>query len=134
MNAYKIPRTIVNQLLAQSQHQPEEETCGLVSQKHGLPQRVYPVDNIAGEKTSLFEMDPKQQVEAMKQMREQGEELFAIYHSHPHAPAQPSQRDLLEAGYPEALYLIISLDTKGVLDLRGFVLTGKEFEAVKLEI
>lgn len=134
MKAYKIPRTIVNQLLAQSQHNPEEETCGMVSQKDGIPMQVYPVDNIAGEKNTLFEMDPQQQIHAMKAMRERGQDLFAIYHSHPHAPAQPSTRDLQEAGYPEALYLIISLDTKGVLDMRGFHLAQDRFEPVMLEI
>ena len=53
-------------------------------------------------------------------MREQQEELFAIYHSHPTAPAEPSATDLEMANYPDALYLIISLNTKGVLEMRGF--------------
>jgi proteasome lid subunit RPN8/RPN11 len=53
-------------------------------------------------------------------MRERGEELFAIFHSHPQAPAEPSATDLELAAYPDALYLIVSLNTKGVLELRGF--------------
>jgi len=53
-------------------------------------------------------------------MRERGEELFAIFHSHPAAPAEPSALDMAQAGYPDALYLIVSLGTCGVLELRGF--------------
>ena len=72
------------------------------------------------------------QIEAMRQMREQGETLFAIYHSHPHAPAEPSHLDIEQANYPEALYLIISLNTKGVLELRAFTLQHGEATAVEL--
>ena len=71
-------------------------------------------------------MEPKQQVAAMKTMRESGEELFAIYHSHPNAPAIPSARDIEQAAYPDAYYLIISLNTKGVLEMRCFKLLHDE--------
>jgi proteasome lid subunit RPN8/RPN11 len=67
-------------------------------------------------------------------MREQGEELFGIYHSHPHSPAEPSDTDLRQAGYPEALYLIVSLNTKGVLEMRGFRLRDGQATPVHLEI
>jgi len=71
---------------------------------------------------------------ALRLMRERGEELFAIYHSHPSSPATPSIIDLEEAGYPEALYLIISLNTKGVLEVRGFRLNGHDAKEVPLEL
>jgi len=70
-------------------------------------------------------MDAGQQISAMTKMRELGEELFAIYHSHPTAPALPSSYDLDEAAYPDALYLIISLNTKGILEMRGFKIQQK---------
>ena len=55
-------------------------------------------------------------------MRDNGEELKAIYHSHPEAPAQPSLADIrqLTANTPDVLYLIVPSALKGVLDLRGF--------------
>ena len=56
----------------------------------------------------------------MKTMRENGETLFAIYHSHPSAPPEPSIHDLEGLGYPDALYLIISLNIKGVLEMRAW--------------
>jgi proteasome lid subunit RPN8/RPN11 len=70
----------------------------------------------------------------MRHMREAGEELFAIYHSHPHAPAEPSVRDIAEAAYPQAIYLIISLNTTGVLELRGFRLAQGLVENVDLTV
>ncbi len=129
-----LPRSLVNQLLTQAQNSPETEVCGLISSHNGQPMKVYPVKNIAPEPGQLFQMDPKGLIDVMRHMREQNEELFAIYHSHPHSPAVPSATDLQQAEYPDALYLIISLDTKGVLEMRGYRLNNNALEEVVLEI
>jgi len=125
-----LPISLVNKILTHAQHSPESEVCGLIASRDGLPITLYPIPNVADVPERLFAMDPAAQIEAMRQMREGGEELFAIYHSHPHAPAQPSARDLEEAAYPQVLYLIVSLDTKGVLEMQGF----REVDKVDLEV
>lgn len=134
MPLVSLPITLVNKILTHAQHSPENEVCGLIAADDGKPSTVYPIANVADLPERLFAMDPAAQIESMRKMRECGEELFAIYHSHPHAPAQPSQRDLEEAAYPQALYLIVSLDTKGVLEMQGFRLQGGEVEKVDLEV
>ena len=134
MSQVTLPITLVNRILTHAQHSPETEVCGLISARGGVPDVVYPITNVSDAPQRLFSMEPAAQIEAMRRMRETGEELFAIYHSHPHAPAQPSARDLEEAAYPEVLYLIVSLDTKGVLEMRGFRLHGGEIERVDLEV
>ena len=130
----QIDRTIVNRILAHAQQTPEQEVCGLVGAVDGVPHQVYPVSNVAPEADHLFAMDPHQQIDAMRRMRDNGEQLFAIYHSHPHAPATPSATDLQQAAYPEALYLIISLNTKGVLELQGFRLADNAIQSIELEM
>lgn len=130
----QLERSFVNQLLAHAQRSPEQEVCGLIGARLGVPQQVYPVKNIAAEADHLFCMEPHEQIDAMRHMRENGEELFAIYHSHPHAPASPSTIDLQQAAYPDALYLIISLNTKGVLELQGFRLRNQQVTPVELEM
>ena len=134
MKTIKLPRTLVNQLLTQAQHHADEEVCGLISEKAGQPNKLYPVDNIAADKQHLFEMDPAKQIHAMKAMRENNESLFAIYHSHPNAPAQPSTRDIEQSSYPDTLYLIISLSIKGVLEISGFYIRDNHIETVELLI
>ncbi|MDZ4098854.1 MAG: M67 family metallopeptidase, partial [Methylophilaceae bacterium] len=130
----QIPRKITTQLLHLAQISPDAEVCGLIGSKNGLPTHCYPVANIADQPQQRFLLDAKQQISALAQMRERGEELFAIYHSHPTAPAQPSAIDLELATYPEALYLIISLNTKGVLEMRGFKLEHSSFKEVTLSL
>ncbi|MGJ0485067.1 MAG: Mov34/MPN/PAD-1 family protein [Methylomicrobium sp.] len=127
-----IPRKLAQQLLHQAQISPEAEICGLVGGRNGVPHTCYPVVNVAESPAQRFLLDPKQQIAAMAAMRDQGEQLFAIYHSHPHAPAFPSWLDLEQAAYPEALYLIISLSTKGILEMRGFKITAQNTTEVAL--
>lgn len=134
MPEVKLPRTLINGMLAHAQHSPESEVCGLIASTKNGGFQVYPVENAATESDHLFRMEPAAQIDAMRRMREAGEELFAIYHSHPHAPAEPSRRDLDEAAYPDALYLIISLNTKGVLELRGFRLQKGNVESINLTV
>jgi proteasome lid subunit RPN8/RPN11 len=129
-----LPRNLVNRILTHAQHSPEDEVCGLIGAENGKAVDIYPVKNVAEDTHTLFQMDPKQQIDAMRQMREQGHELFAIYHSHPHTPAAPSVADMEQANYPDALYLIISLNTTGVLEMRGFRLVGGKATDVELEL
>ncbi|MFZ2170392.1 MAG: M67 family metallopeptidase [Methylococcaceae bacterium] len=121
----QIPRKITNQLLHLAQQSPDFEVCGLIGSKNGLPIHCYPITNTAEQPQQRFLLDAAQQISTMVKMRERGEELFAVYHSHPTAPAQPSAADLELAAYPDALYLIISLNTKGILEMRGFKIDEK---------
>ncbi len=44
-------------------------------------------------------------------MDERGEDLVAIYHSHPASQPYPSPTDRAEAHYPESVYVLVSLRT-----------------------
>jgi proteasome lid subunit RPN8/RPN11 len=116
----KIPRKITNQLLHLAQISPNIEICGLIGSKNGFPTHCYPIKNVAKFPESNFLLDSSQQISAMKSMRDLGEHFFAIYHSHPTAPALPSAEDINLTSYPDVLHLIISLNTKGILEMRGF--------------
>jgi proteasome lid subunit RPN8/RPN11 len=134
MEAIILPRQLVNQVLHQAQTTPEVEVCGLIAARDGRPVRAIAVSNVSDQPQRLFAMDPASQIDALRRMREQGETLFGIYHSHPHSPAVPTATDLEQAGYPEALYLIVSLNTRGVLEMRGYRLRGNQATEVQLEI
>lgn len=45
-------------------------------------------------------------------MDDRGEELVAIYHSHPVSQPYPSPTDRAEAQYPDAFYVLVSLRTR----------------------
>lgn len=130
----QIPRKITNQLLHLAQISPDLEVCGLIGSKNSLPSSCYPVKNSAEHPQQRFQLDAAEQIAAMAKMRDQGEQLFAIYHSHPSAPATPSITDLELASYPEALYLIISLNTKGILEMRGYKIAHQSAQEIALSL
>jgi len=128
-----LPRSLINQLLTHAQSGNENEICGFISSIHNTAVKTYPINNIAPQANKRFEMEPQAQINAIKNMREQGEELFAIYHSHPTSPAAPSQVDIEEFSYPDALSLIISLDTQGVLEIRAYRMMNDHAIEVAIE-
>lgn len=130
----QLSRKLTTELLHLAQISPDQEICGLVSSINQQPVRCYPIKNVAPQPQQQFLLDVEQQIAAMKTMRTQGEELFAIYHSHPTSPAIPSTTDLELAAYEDALYLIMSLNTKGVLEMRGFHIQEKTAQEVVLTL
>lgn len=106
---------------------PDVEVCGLLGGAGGLALTRYPVVNVAAEPATTFLMDACGQIGAMKAMRERGEDLVGIYHSHPASPAEPSARDLEFAAYPGVAYLIVSLQQRNAPVLACFVFDGAAF-------
>jgi len=131
-----LPRTLANRLLTLAQSTPDAEVCGLISTNNNSNKKyqVYPIENISDNPACIFEMQPQQQIDAFKKIRQQKHQLFAIYHSHPTSEAVPSTKDLHDAAYNEVLNIIISLNMKGVLDMRGYLYKQDQFEAVDLII
>jgi proteasome lid subunit RPN8/RPN11 len=66
--------------------------------------------------------------------------FWAIVHSHVASPARPSPTDLRESHYPEALYLLVSLDpaeadpATGAESLRAWRIVGGGVHEVELVI
>jgi len=116
----QLPRQLVNLILAHVQGSPTAEVCGLIAVGDDESLSCYPISNRAEDSAHRYFMDPRQQIDAMRQMRDRGQQLFAIYHSHPTSAAAPSSIDIADADYPDALYLIVSLNIRGVLEMRGF--------------
>lgn len=134
MNEVLLPLGIANQMLSHAQSELSNEVCGLVSSRNGEVKSIYPIPNVASDPARLFQMDAKCQIDAMRKIRDNEEELYGIYHSHPASEAFPSAIDVEKAQYKDVYYFIISLSTEGVLDLRGYSFSGMEIEALHVEV
>jgi proteasome lid subunit RPN8/RPN11 len=135
MNTIQLPRVLINRLFEHAQSSPREEVCGLIGiSRHTKQFCCYPIKNVASRPFEEFEMAPREQIAALRTMREQKQTLFAIYHSHPTTPARPSWLDVERAFYRQTLYLIISLNTCGILHLRGFRWQTSVFQPIHLEM
>lgn len=89
---------------------PLVEVCGLLGGRWkgstAYVQRVTPIANIAADPQSYFLMEPQQQIAELLTLAKGGLDLVGIYHSHPQGPLYPSETDIRDCAYPEAVYLI----------------------------
>lgn len=108
MKTVSIPRTIIRALIKHAQEGYPHEVCGIIAGKDFGSCRVLRVTNAEPSPVSYF-MDSKEQFRIHKEIRERGEKMLAIYHSHPGSEAFPSHKDVELAFYPDALYIVISL-------------------------
>jgi [CysO sulfur-carrier protein]-S-L-cysteine hydrolase len=113
------------------------ECCGLVG---GVGETraatLYPLRNVATKPELGYEAAPEDLFAAQRAMRERGEELLAIYHSHPRASVpSPSETDVRQAYYPSATYLIIGLGGDGPV-VKAFNISEREhrWEVVEYEV
>jgi [CysO sulfur-carrier protein]-S-L-cysteine hydrolase len=94
------------------------EVCGLLGVRPDGSIAHYPIDN-AERSVTYYVMEPKQLLRAMREIEDEGWGM-AIYHSHTHTQAYPSATDIRLAAYPEATYLIVTLQDRDRPDIRGF--------------
>jgi len=106
-----LPRGIRDDLVAHALASAPEEACGLIAGRGGAPTRVIRCANVHETPTTRYLIDPREQLRAFRTMDERGEELVAIYHSHPASQPYPSPTDRAEAHYPDAIYVLLSLRT-----------------------
>lgn len=98
-------------MVAHAREAAPAECCGLIGgslESHASS--IYRLRNITPHPESAYEAAPEELFAAQRVMRERGEQLLAIYHSHPRAsmPA-PSGTDVRLAFYPAATYMIVGL-------------------------
>jgi proteasome lid subunit RPN8/RPN11 len=101
----------VDAIVAHARESAPDECCGLIG---GLDDRdansIYRLRNVAANREIAYEAAPEELFAAQRLMRERGERLLAIYHSHPRSDTpSPSETDVRLAYYPSATYLIVGL-------------------------
>ena len=67
-----------------------------------------------------FSIDPREQLKAVRDMRENGLQPLGNWHSHPETPSRPSEEDKRLANDRKASYLILSLAEKDHPVLNAF--------------
>ena len=89
--------------------------------------------------STLYEIDPAQLLRISLAADDAGEVIWGIVHSHVASPAKPSVTDTSVAGYPDALYLIVSLAQSqsapdGEPGIRAWWVVEHEATEVELQI
>jgi proteasome lid subunit RPN8/RPN11 len=119
-------------IVAHAREEMPNECCGIIATRDGEVVKVFPATNAEGSPVR-YSLDPKEQFEITREIEDRGLELGAIYHSHTRSRAYPSQTDVNLAFYPDALYLIVSVEDPDSPDLRAFRIVDEVVDEVTLE-
>ena len=128
----KIKQKIVDRIVAQGRTEAPLEACGYLAEKDGVICQHFELTNI--DKSPVhFSMDPAEQFAAVKECRNQGLKIRAVYHSHPETPARPSNEDIKLAYDPSLSYVIVSL-VDADPSIKSFIIQKGAVEPEPLEI
>jgi proteasome lid subunit RPN8/RPN11 len=121
----ELDRAFYQEIVEQGLREFPNECCGLIAADDGAPVRVFPMRN-ADASPATYRLDGKEQLQVFEELDAKGWDLWAIYHSHTHTDAYPSETDIKLAFYPEARYLLLSIADRERPVLRSFrILDGQ---------
>ena len=121
------------EIVEQALREFPNEACGVIAADSGVPVRVYPMTN-ADASPATYRLDGREQLLVFNELDERGWDLWAIYHSHTHSDAYPSDTDRRQAFYPDSRYLVLSLEDREDPLLRSFFIRDGKVEEEELTI
>jgi proteasome lid subunit RPN8/RPN11 len=129
----QISRQLIDAMVAHAREDDPNECCGMLGGADGSVATLYRAAN-AEASPLRYSIDAGEQFRLMREIEEAGEELVGIYHSHTRSAAYPSQTDVNLAGWPDAVYVIVSLEDPDSPDVRGFWIREGEIADAELVV
>ncbi len=102
-------KEVFEAIIAHARQGLPHEVCGYLAGREEITKH-YELTNL-DKAADHFTMSPKEQFAVIKETRQQGLTIKAVYHSHPDTPARPSAEDIKLAYDPDISHVIISLAT-----------------------
>lgn len=124
---------LTKEITEQALREFPNECCGLIAAADGVPVKVFPMKN-ADASPVTYRLEGKEQLRVFDELDEQGWELWAIYHSHTHSEAYPSETDVDLAFYPDARYILVSLADRANPVTRSFFIREGDVTEEELTI
>ena len=133
----KLSKADYNKIVAHTESELPNEACGLIAGtvdgENKEIKKVYLLTNI-DHSNEHFSLDPKEQLAAVKDMRQNGFVPLGNWHSHPESPSRPSDEDKRLAYDSKASYMILSLMDRENPVLNSFKINGTNSEKEELVI
>ena len=130
MKEIQLPRPLVVKLLTLAQSASDGMARGVVGARDGEPDRIETIDTAGA---NLFDFPQDKLHGAIARLSADGRLLYAAFESRA-STVTPAKDDLERLGMAGLLYLVISLGTRGVLEMQGWRLENGEPLAVHVGI
>ena len=128
----RIPSALHRRMVEHCRSEAPLEACGLLI---GRPHEIRTIEPLRNQLASAtrYQADASDLIAAIRRMRNCGDAIVAIYHSHPSSPAVPSRTDLLENHYGDVPRIIVSLLAEPPAVL-AWTLTADSYREVPIEV
>jgi len=114
-----LPQSFIDEMVAHAQEDAPNECCGIIAGEDGRPVKLFRAKN-AEASPYRYNVEPKDLFRIFRECDENGWSFLAIYHSHTASEAYPSPTDVRLAFWPEAYYVLVSLEDAANPVVRAF--------------
>jgi len=130
MTSLSIPRSVFHEMLARAVAELPNESCGFLVGKQRI-ERALPLRN-ALDSPVAYSVEPKELLRIHRELRAEGFEVLAVYHTHPTSAPVPSASDLAQNGYGETLpHVIIGLRGEAP-EVRAWILGEESYDEIDI--
>jgi proteasome lid subunit RPN8/RPN11 len=124
---------MASEMIEHAQAEYPKEACGILGGADGEAMKLYRLTNVDPDPVMRYNADPKELKHVTDDIYDKDWDLVGIYHSHTHSPAFPSPTDVDRAFYPDASYVLVSLQDRQRPDLRAFRIIEGKITEMKVE-
>jgi proteasome lid subunit RPN8/RPN11 len=124
---------MASEMIEHAQAEYPKEACGILGGADGEVMKMYRLTNVDPDPVMRYNADPKELKHVTDDIYDKDWDLVGIYHSHTHSPAFPSPTDVDRAFYPDASYVLVSLQDRQRPDLRAFRIIEGKITEMKVE-
>jgi len=114
-----LPQPFIDDMIAHAREDAPNECCGIIAGDDGRAAKVFRAKN-AEASPYRYNVEPKDLFRIYRECDESGWSFLAIYHSHTASEAYPSPTDVRLAFWPEAYYVLVSLQDAEKPVVRAF--------------
>lgn len=114
-----LPSGFIEEMVAHAQEEAPNECCGIIAGVDGDASKLFRARNSEAS-PYRYSVDPKDLFGIYRECEEKDWNFLAIYHSHTASEAYPSPTDVRLAFWPEAYYILVSLQDAAKPVVRAF--------------
>ena len=120
-----LEKRFIDEMVTHARKEAPNECCGIIAGRDGRAVKLFRTKN-AEASPYRYNVDPQDLFRIYRECEERGWEFLAIYHSHTASEAYPSPTDVRLAFWPEAYYVLVSLQHPDTPVVRAFrILDGE---------
>ena len=126
-----LPRKFIDEMIAHAREEAPNECCGIIAGQDGRAVKLFRARNSEAS-PYRYNVDPQELFRIYRECDEKGWEFLAIYHSHTASEAYPSPTDVRLAFWPDAYYVLVSLQDPEKPVVRAFRIVDGEVREKEL--